>query len=167
MQAKAAAISTALNKGVEAVLVLLLTLLVLDVWIGVMDRYLFHWQLPWPEILARYLMIWVALLAISSGVARREHIGLTILIDRLPARMRQSVLVGCDLLALGLFAWTFWYGLQFAAGGASRFAMIFGMSMAPAFAAVPVAAGLTAIQLLLCMIRDRGRYAIRDQAQEV
>ena len=99
MQAKAAAISTALNRCVEAFLVLLLTLLVLDVWIGVMDRYLFHWQLPWPEILARYLMIWVALLAISSGVARREHIGLTILIDRLPARMRQSVLIGCDVFS--------------------------------------------------------------------
>ncbi|WP_417248648.1 TRAP transporter small permease [Celeribacter sp.] len=167
MRRIAARLSKGLNSIVEAFVVLLLAALVLDVWIGVLDRYFFHWQLPWPEIMARYLMIWVALLAISCGVARREHIGLTVLIDRLPRPLRRSLLVFCDLAALALLLWTFWYGVQFAISGASRFALIFGMSMAPAFAAVPVAAAVTSLQLVLSMIRDRGDYAVADQAQEV
>lgn len=162
-----ARLSTNLNRMVEAFIVLLLAALVLDVWIGVLDRYIFHWQLPWPEIMARYLMIWVALLAISCGISRREHIGLTILIDLLPLQLRRAVLIFCDLAALVLLLWTFWYGIQFAISGASRFALILGMSMAPAFAAVPAAAAISSIQLVLSMIRDRGDYALPDQAQEV
>lgn len=163
MRDKAGALSAGLNRGVEIVVVILMAALVLDVWIGVLDRYLFSWQLPWPETLARYLMIWTALLAISCGIARREHIGLTILIDRLPTGLRRGVLILCDVLALALFCWTAWYGLQFAISGANRNAMIFGMSMAPAFSAVPAAAALAALQLALCLIRDGGRHTLRDQ----
>ncbi|MAU22449.1 MAG: C4-dicarboxylate ABC transporter permease [Martelella sp.] len=163
----AGTLSAALNRVVDAVVVILLAALVLDVWIGVLDRYIFHWQFNWPEIMARYLMIWVALLAISCGIARRDHIGLTILIDRFPVTLRRAILIGCDLLALALFVWTFIYGLQFAISGASRFALIFGMSMAPAFAAVPTAAALASVQLLLCLVRDAGQYTVQDQAAEV
>lgn len=167
MRDKAGALSAALNRVVEIAVVALMAALVLDVWIGVLDRYLFKWQLNWPETLARYLMIWTALLAISCGIARREHIGLTILVDRLPGALRRAVLIFCDLAALGLFCWSAWYGLQFAISGASRNAMIFGMSMAPAFAALPAAATVAALQLALCVIRDGGRNAVPDQAKEV
>ncbi|WP_075219654.1 TRAP transporter small permease [Acuticoccus yangtzensis] len=156
-----------LNQVVEAVVVLLMALLVLDVWVGVMDRYMFRWQLPWPEIMARYLMIWMALLAISCGIARREHIGLSIVIDRLPVVLRRGALVLCDVLAIGLFLYVLYYGIGFAMGGATRRAMIFGMSMAPAFAAVPAAAALCALQLGLCMVRDGGSQSIIDQGGEV
>ncbi|MCB1637400.1 MAG: hypothetical protein KDI15_00975, partial [Thiothrix sp.] len=57
--------SDRINTIVEAIVAVLMLLLVLDVWLGVADRYFFHWQLPWPEELARYLMIWAAMLAVS------------------------------------------------------------------------------------------------------
>ena len=158
--------SAVLNRIVEVVVVVLMAALVLDVWIGVADRYVFRWQLNWPEILARYLMIWMAFLAISCAIARREHIGLTILIDRLPMALRRSALILCDILALGLFLYVLWYGVGFAMGGANRRAMIFDMSMAPAFAAVPAAAAMCVIQLALCMIRDGGRNTVRFEAGE-
>ncbi|MBE9638616.1 TRAP transporter small permease [Salipiger pacificus] len=130
--------------------------LVLDVWLGVIDRYYFHWQLPWPETLARYLMIWAAMLAVSSGIARREHIGLTTAIDRMPPRLRRSLLVLGDLLALALFAYVLWFGLGFAGGGQNRQAMIFGVSMAPFYSAIPVSAAVCCVQLVLVILRDRG-----------
>ncbi|RAI02020.1 C4-dicarboxylate ABC transporter permease [Acuticoccus sediminis] len=159
--------SLVLNRVVEAVVVVLMALLVLDVWIGVADRYVFRWQLNWPEILARYLMIWMALLAISCAIARREHIGLSILVDRLPVPLRRAALMLCDVLAIGLFLYVVWYGVGFALGGLNRRAMIFGMSMAPAFAAVPAAAAMSAIQLALCLVRDGGRQALVAQGSEV
>jgi len=64
VETTAATLSRSLNRVVERIIAALLLVLVLDVWLGVIDRYIFHWQLPWPEELARYLMICAALLAI-------------------------------------------------------------------------------------------------------
>lgn len=158
MRTLAAKASLQLNRIVEVIVAILMVALVLDVWLGVVDRYFFHWQLPWPEVLARYLMIWSAMLAVSSGIARREHIGLTAFISKLPASMRHACLIVIDLVALALFLYLFWYGIFFAQGGASRAAMIFGASLQPFYAAIPVAAFLAVIQLCLVLVRDLGTH---------
>ena len=160
-------LSDRINRVVELVLIVLMALLVIDVWVGVADRYVFRWQFNWPEPLARYLMIWIVLLAISAGISRREHIGLTLLIDFLPVRVRRLCLIVSDVLALGLFAYLCWYGIGFALGGMTRQAMIFGMSLGPAYAAVPVAAGLACVQLALVILRDLGDNRVKDQAGKV
>jgi TRAP-type C4-dicarboxylate transport system permease small subunit len=130
--------------------------LVVDVWIGVMDRYWFGWQLPWPETLARYLMIWAAMLAVSSGIARREHIGLTAFVTAIPARLRHIILIGIDGLAIALFFYVFWFGIGFAQSGSTRQAMIFGATLAPFYWAIPISAALAVVQLILAMLRDWG-----------
>nr|WP_319383318.1 TRAP transporter small permease subunit [uncultured Roseibium sp.] len=156
MKILAERIGGTLNRLIEAVVALLMLALVLDVWIGVIDRYWFHWQLPWPETLARYLMIWAALLAVSSGIARREHIGLTSFLMKLPFPVRRAVLIVIDLLAIALFAYVLWFGIGFAQGGASRQAMIFGATLEPFFWAVPASAFLAIVQLVLVLLRDQG-----------
>lgn len=157
METPIARASARLNRAVELIVAALMVALVLDVWLGVIDRYHFHWQLPWPETLARYLMIWAAMLAVSSGIARREHIGLTTVIDRLPFGLRRTLLMISDVLALALFAYLLWFGLGFATGGANKQAMIFGVSMAPFYAAIPVSAAICCVQLILVILRDKGR----------
>ncbi|MEM6887691.1 MAG: TRAP transporter small permease subunit [Pseudomonadota bacterium] len=154
----AAKTSDRLNKVIEAVVAVLMLLLVLDVWLGVIDRYYFHWQLPWPEVIARYLMIWSAMLAVSSGIARREHIGLTAAVAALPAPVRRVLLIAMDVLALLLFLYVLYYGTPFAQSGAPRQAMIFGMSLAPFYAAIPVAAAIASGQIVLVLIRDLGTH---------
>ncbi|MEM6637175.1 MAG: TRAP transporter small permease [Pseudomonadota bacterium] len=154
----AATISNRLNKAIEAIVAVLMLLLVLDVWLGVIDRYYFHWQLPWPEVIARYLMIWAAMLAVSSGIARREHIGLTAAIAALPAPVRRVLLIAMDVLALALFLYVLYYGIPFAQSGSPRQAMIFGMSLAPFYAAIPVAAAIASVQMVLVVLRDLGAH---------
>ncbi|MEX3008486.1 TRAP transporter small permease [Hoeflea sp. TYP-13] len=166
MSERSGQLSRFLNMVVEAAVATLLGLLVLDVWLAVMDRYLFHWQLPWPEVLARYLMIWAALLAASSGIARREHIGLSVLIRRFPGGARKSVLVAVDLVTLALFVYLVIYGVGFAQKGESRQAMILGLSLLLPFAAVPASAALCAIQTVLVGIRDLGHYTVETQGGE-
>ncbi|NIZ02032.1 TRAP transporter small permease [Thalassospira lucentensis] len=162
VETTAATMSRSLNWVVERVIAVLMLTLVLDVWLGVIDRYIFHWQLPWPEELARYLMIWSALLAISAGIARREHIGIGMVVLNLPIRLQRTVLFLVDLIALLAFLYLAIYGFDFAMGGMSRQAMIFGMSLALPYAAVPVASLLAAIQLLLVALRDQGRFVPID-----
>ena len=162
----AAVWSNRINKVVEFVLVVLMTALVINVWLGVIDRYYFRWQLNWPEAFARYLMIWVALLAISSGIARRGHIGLMSFVGRLPIIFRRVLLIFADLVTLSLFTYLFIVGIPFALGGFKREAMIFGLSMGPFFTAVPVAAFLASVQMLLTLLRDLGTHADRPNTEE-
>ncbi|OSQ31137.1 TRAP transporter small permease [Thalassospira sp. MCCC 1A03138] len=165
VEATAALISRSLNWVVERVIAVLMLALVLDVWLGVIDRYIFHWQLPWPEELARYLMIWAALLAVSAGIARREHIGIGMFILSTPKPVQRTILFCVDLIALCAFLYLAIYGFDFAAGGMRRQAMIFGMTLMLPYAAVPVASLLAAIQLLLVALRDQGRFVPIDLAE--
>lgn len=150
----ALALSHRINWFVERACVLLLVLLVLDVWLGVIVRYAIPLPLTFTEELARYLMIWMALLAVSSGIVYREHIGVEFVFQRFPATMRRWVAVGFDLIAFSFFAVLFWYGLEFAERGFKRVTMIYDIPKGYPFMGVPLAAGLACVQLLLTGVHD-------------
>lgn len=164
---RAATISAAINLWVERLVALLMILLVLDVWLGVVARYALRWQIPWTEELARYLMIWAALLAVSAGVAHREHIGFVMILRKLPAAIQRIFLVSFDVISFTFFIFMAIYGIGMTQTGAKQFAMIFDMSMAWPYAAVPVASLLCAIQVVLVGIRDLGRLDQLDEQEEL
>ncbi len=155
---KAATASHGLDWVVERICAVLMVLLVLDVWLGVVVRYLIPLPLTFTEELARYLMIWTALLAVSCGIAKREHIGVAFFIEKLPRSVRRWLLLGFDILAFAFFAFLFMYGLDMVERGGRTLTMVFGMSKALPFAAVPTAAALACIQLVLVALRDQARY---------
>jgi TRAP-type C4-dicarboxylate transport system permease small subunit len=148
----------------ERVVGLLIMLLILDVWLGVVDRYVFHWQIPWTEELARYIMIWGVLLAVPCCCYRREHIGLAILQNRLPTSVLRIVNVILDLVAFILFTLIAFTGATFAEKGLQQTSMVFGMSMFVPYAVIPVTFGLSALQTLFALIRDLGRFYANDDA---
>lgn len=138
---------------------ILLAVLVLDVWLGVFARYLVPLPITFMEEAARYLMIWVALLAVSSCIPRREHIGVQMLFERLPAAARRALLGVLDLLGIAFFVFLAFYGLGMVERGGHTFTMIYGMTKALPLAAVPVGAALAALQLTLVALRDQARMA--------
>jgi len=146
--------SRVLNRWVERFCVLLLVLLTLDVWLGILARYVIPFPLTFTEELARYLMIWVALLAISCGISRREHIGVLFLVERLPPNLRRWLAVAIDISAFVFFAFLLVYGIGFVERGFSRLTMIFSVPKGYPFFVVPVAAALACIQLVLVMVHD-------------
>lgn len=146
--------SMRLNWVVERFCVALLAILVLDVWLGVLVRYALPLPLTFTEELARYLMIWMALLAVSSGIAYREHIGVEFIFGRLPPQMRRWLAVAFDALAFAFFFVLFIYGIGFAEKGFSRLTMIYGMPKGYPFLGVPLAAAVACIQLFLTGLHD-------------
>lgn len=135
---------------------LIAAVLVLDVWLGVFVRFVWPLPITWTEELARYLMIWLALLAASAGIARRAHIGVEIVPSYLPAEARRWLRLALDVVAFGFFASLVVYGTGFAAKGLERATMIPGWSHFVPFLAVPVSTALCCIQLVLVAIRDFG-----------
>ncbi|MBB4304723.1 TRAP-type C4-dicarboxylate transport system permease small subunit [Rhodobium orientis] len=147
-------LSRRLNWFVERLCVGLLILLVLDVWLGVLVRYVLPSNWTFTEELARYLMIWMALLAVSSGISHREHIGMLVIFERFPPLVRKLLAIAFDVIAFAFFAVIFIYGIGFVERGFSRLTMIYEMPKAYPFIGVPLAAGLACIQLCLVAIHD-------------
>lgn len=143
---------------VDRVCAFLVVLLVLDVWLGIAARRIGDFDITFTEELARYLMIWIALLAVSSGIAYREHIGMQLIIDRFPLSIQRYAALLIDVLAFIFFAMLFYYGIGMTESGAKSFTMIFGISKAWPFAAVPVAAALACVQLILVGLRDQAGW---------
>jgi TRAP-type C4-dicarboxylate transport system permease small subunit len=151
---KAIKASRRLNWLVERACVLLMVLLVLDVWLGVLARYVLPFPATFTEELARYLMIWMALLAVSSGISHREHIGVLVLFERFPPAVRKWLAMLFDLIALVFFALIFFYGLGMVERGFSRYTMIEAIPKAYPFMGVPLAAAMACIQLALVAVHD-------------
>lgn len=141
-----------LNWLVERLCALLLASMILIVWYGVMARYVLESGATWTEETARYVMIWGALLAISCGARRREHIGFDALFMKLPAHMQKPLRIVIDLISISFFVYLLVFGIRMTSDGASQYATIFDMTMLIPFAAVPVAAALTVIQLSAALL---------------
>jgi TRAP-type transport system small permease protein len=161
---KAHAVSMWVNKYVERFCVGLLVVLILDVWLGVLIRYVipiiqevmpgFALKVTFTEELARYLMIWMALLAVSSGIAHREHIGVLFVFEKFPLHVQRWLALGFDILAFAFFALILFFGIGFVERGMSRFTMIYEIPKGYPFIGVPLAAAVACIQLALVSVRD-------------
>ena len=157
-------LSMRVNWFVERFCVFLLIILVLDVWLGILVRYLFPvmgsifpnvtFQATWTEELARYLMIWMALLAVSSGIAYREHIGVLFIFEKFPPHVRRWLALLFDLMAFAFFALIFYYGLGFVGRGMTRFTMIYEMPKGYPNFGIPLSAAMACVQLALVAVRD-------------
>jgi len=146
--------SQRVNWFVERVCVALLVVLVLDVWLGVLVRYVIPLPLTFTEELARYLMIWMALLAVSSGIAYREHIGVTFVFDRFSPTVRRWMALFFDVFGFAFFFALLWYGIGFTERGFSRLTMIYSIPKGYVFAGVPLAAFMACVQLGLMAVHD-------------
>lgn len=164
--ASSARLSAAINHWVELLCAVLLAVLIVDIWIGVFGRYVFELPVTWAEELARYLMIWAALLAVSCGVARREHVAVTALLGRFPPSMRRWVDVAIDTLAFAFFAFLCYFGIGMTEQGATQYATIFEMTMTIPFASVPISSALVCLQLALLAIRDFSKAELSEDAAE-
>jgi TRAP-type C4-dicarboxylate transport system permease small subunit len=116
---------------------------------GILFRYVMINPLPWTEELARYTMIWMGLLAVSMGVKRETHLGLTLIVDKFPAVIRKvlkvvnRVLIGAFLFVLLI------YGYKMAMGGIHQTMPALRLPMICVLIAVPISALVSLIQLLL------------------
>jgi TRAP-type C4-dicarboxylate transport system permease small subunit len=74
----------------EAAAVVVLLALLGSVVLGVISRAL-NEPVVWSDELARYLMVWLALIGWTLATRRRAHIRITIVLDRLPMTAWRAV----------------------------------------------------------------------------
>ncbi|MFB3816883.1 MAG: TRAP transporter small permease [Candidatus Methylomirabilales bacterium] len=92
------------RRGIEllvrwAVILLMLAMTVL-VFTQIVLRYVFNMPLGWSEELARFAFVWVSFLGASALMQMREHINVTVFLERFPPRLRAACLFAASLGAL-------------------------------------------------------------------
>jgi len=119
----------------------------------ILFRYVFKISAPWTEEAARYLMIWMALLASGLAFKNGEHFNIDFLTHRMGPRLRLSLnlwvsLIG-GLFILSLILW----GIPFAKLGFFTIAPGLQVSMFLPYLAVPVGGLLMLLNLTFFILR--------------
>jgi TRAP-type C4-dicarboxylate transport system permease small subunit len=90
-----------LERMVEYFLALDLALMVLLVFSNVVGRYGFGAGFAGAEEVARLLFVWLVFLGAILALRRRAHLGVELVVQRLPAGLRRACAVVVHLLTLG------------------------------------------------------------------
>jgi TRAP-type C4-dicarboxylate transport system permease small subunit len=90
------------QKPVELACGALMVAITAVVFLQVISRYVFNYPFDWPEEMARYLFVWVALLGAALALRRGAHFSIDALVKKLPAGWRLNVALLIHT-ALGIF----------------------------------------------------------------
>jgi TRAP-type transport system small permease protein len=112
-----------LDRAAEALVVVFFGAIVLVGGLQVLCRYGFNASLSWSEELQRYGLIWIVFLALVIGYRRGAHIGMGLLLEKMPRAVQ---------IPMGWFIDLLW--------------LILGLAMVITSAAYKSAAGMTFIK---------------------
>jgi len=100
MPAALRVIKDGLTKGLELLIIITMALLVVDVVWGVFSRYALGGQTKWTEELARFLLVWVALLGGALAFRSKAHLGVDYFVNLLHPDARRVTAVVAHLVVL-------------------------------------------------------------------
>ncbi len=143
-----------LAKGEGWVLITLVVVMTVVVLLQVIYRYLLTQPLYWSEELARYLFVWISLLGAALSVQRQGHFGMDFFFRMLPDKGRRFLIFVIFLLMGVVILVMLIQGIVLVQKTAAQQSPAMEISMAWAYACLPVGASLMAVHLLVIIIKE-------------
>lgn len=156
---KVTGLGDTLDKAVIWMGATFLTLMTIDILVAVFFRYVLGNTIIWSEEIARYMMIWMACLAMSSGIKRGEHLTIRILVDALPYRAAFWLEMFMRLVLLVFLLVLTVYGVGLVIANTDFTSQASELNMAIPTSIIPLAGALMITQLVintLLRFSDRG-----------
>ncbi|ALM51954.1 TRAP transporter small permease [Halomonas huangheensis] len=113
---------------------------------GVIVRYVLSSSLGWVAEVPNLFFPWLTMCAIVAAAARNEHIGIEVLVAKMPSPLRRLVLFAVNLAAMVAFGVMAWYGLEVISIAGSQTLPITGIAMSWAYWSVVI--GFAAVALV-------------------
>ncbi|WP_148252805.1 TRAP transporter small permease [Aidingimonas lacisalsi] len=152
------------------VAVLMLVLSVVTGFYQVLTRFVFNAPSTWSEVMARSTMIWCVFLAMAPCFRGGYMMAVEIIYKLVPARALMLVESFIGLACLIVLVILFYFGIAMTVRVSGQTLSGLGISIAWAYAAIPVGAGFSLIALCARLLAQvTGRETIgpqRDEAEE-
>lgn len=149
-------ITAALRAVVAAAVIFFYSYMAVVVLLQVLGRYVFNYSIDWSTETATFAQIWMILLAAGIAMQRRLHVGVEVMIDLVPPRLRRFIILFTAVLCL----WFLFVAIQ----GSFKLIKVGFIQTSPAlsipmwlpYLSLPVGLGYFAFEFLLA-IADRWR----------
>ena len=129
------------------ILAVCMALMVVDVLIGVFNRFLFKMSISWTEELARFLMLWVSMLGASIALRKGAHVSITALAYRFGSYRNIVFYINFLLVAIFLsFVGVFGFKLCYSQAG--QLSPALRLSMAWPLLAIPTGCMIMVLHIL-------------------
>lgn len=143
-----------LNTGLKHVLNVLLLTMVIVVFMQVLFRFALDQPLAWTEELARYLLVWITFLGASFAMAKKAHIGVDIIVDKLPPVLKNVIAIIASLISLSFFIMIIKESFTLIERTMVQTSPVLGISMGYIYTVIPVACFIMAINLIYITIEE-------------
>jgi TRAP-type C4-dicarboxylate transport system permease small subunit len=100
-----------LNTLEDITLVSMFAAMVGIIFFQVIMRYVFNNPLSWSEEFGKFLFVWLSWLGISIGHRRKEHIKITMVVDKLPHALKMALEVVSELILIIICSVVIYYGI--------------------------------------------------------
>jgi C4-dicarboxylate transporter DctQ subunit len=138
-----------LNRWVRGICVVFSGALFILVSAQILFRYVMKISAPWTEEAARYLMIWMALLAAGMAFQKGQHFNIDFLTSRLRTKTRGNIALFTGLLTFLFILCIILWGIPFAILGFFTISPGLGITMFLPYLAIPVAGGVMMLNLIV------------------
>ncbi len=157
------AIQRAVDAAVRWVVIVLMLVMTVAVCLQILFRYVFNVPLGWSEEMARFAFVWVSFFGASALMRMREHINVTIFLDRFPARLRGVAVLLANLVAVICVYFFVVGGIALTTNEWRQLAPATEIPMGWVYVAIPVSSGLMAIWVLIQTIEAARKLAGSDR----
>ena len=134
------------NRTIVGTILLVMAVLV---FANVVLRYVAGISLTWVEELTRYMMIWLAWLAIGLAVRQGAHIAVDTLVQSLPPLWSRLLRVVILALVIGFFVAVAWYGFEYALFTWGQESAVLRLSLGAVYLAIPFGSVVMLVHILL------------------
>jgi TRAP-type C4-dicarboxylate transport system permease small subunit len=134
----------------------------------VTTRFVFGSPSTWSEVITRSAMIWSVFLGVAVAFRHGAMISVEIIQQVLPPRLGFALFMLANTLSVIFFAILFWQGWAMSLRVASQKLAALDISIAWAYAALPVGSVFIIIAVLACMVRAaQGDWSESQKKKEV
>ena len=145
-------VSDALDKVCSVLIVIMLGLMVVITAVQIICRTWFT-ALSWSDEVTRYLLIWSTFLGATCVYRHSGHISVTILQDKVPARIGQLMRVAVHAICLVLFAVLLHYSMRYC-GKLNKTATALPIKMKYIYLCLPISMGVLIVHALTMMVHE-------------
>lgn len=133
--------------------ILIIASMVISVLVGVFFRFVIPMPMAWPPEAARFLMVAVTMIGASVAIRQLDHVGITLLVDRLPRGLALALYVLGSVLIMIFLMVFIWFSARLTLEmGPRQISSSLGLSMVVAYMAMPIGGFMMLVQQIAALV---------------